>query len=65
MTEPQRTPKVYRRDLLLDSQVCGRPRDEALEDWPFHVDPAGGAPRPQSVLNPQISQNKPFWQERS
>jgi hypothetical protein len=35
MTEPQRTPKVYRRDLLLDSQVCGRPRDEALETGPF------------------------------
>ena len=51
MTEPQRTPKVYRRDLLLDSQVCGRPRDEALETGPFMSTGAGGAPRPQSVLN--------------
>ena len=31
MTEPQRTPKVYRLDLLLARQVVGKLRDEVLE----------------------------------
>ena len=39
MTEPQRTPAAYRRDLLLPRQVVAQLRDQAMEaDEPFRVE---------------------------